>query len=197
MIRNFASKLMLFIIIMLIAFCIVVHAEEIKQGIQKLPQISQDDSRMTSDQFTYGLLGNLKNVSGSILAYSIEYDIDPILVASIAALESGWDSSPVAERYNNLFGWTNNDGTYKVFETKDECIEFVCKQIKENYLTPNGKYFEGYEIAYICVHYNGSEEWTKAVIEIYEQITNRVNEYKYYKMVNISNKGLQSNMVCI
>ena len=177
---------------MLIAFCVVAHACEIKQGIQELPQRSQDSPWITSDQFSYSLIGNLKDVSDAILAYSGINEIDPILVASIAALESGWNSSPVAEKYNNLFGWTNNDGTYRRFESKDECIKYVCEQLKEHYLTPDGKYFEGYEIADICVHYNGSEEWTQAIEEIYKQIQNKVNEYNYYKIVNISISSLQT-----
>lgn len=190
--RRIGSKLILIVIIMLIAFCVVAHAAEIKQGIQELPQRSKDVSGITSDQFSYSLIGNLKDVSDAILAYSGVNEIDPILVASIAALESGWNSSPVAEKYNNLFGWTNNDGTYRRFESKDECIKYVCEQLKEHYLTPDGKYFEGYEIADICVHYNGSEEWTQAIEEIYKQIQNKVNEYNYYKIVNISISSLQT-----
>ena len=190
--RRIGSKLILIVIIMLIAFCVVAHAAEIKQGIQELPQRSKDVSGITSDQFSYSLIGNLKDVSDAILAYSGVNEIDPILVASIAALESGWNSSPVAEKYNNLFGWTNNDGTYRRFESKDECIKYVCEQLKEHYLTPDGKYFEGYEIADICVHYNGSEEWTQAIEEIYKQIQNKVNEYNYYKIVNISTSSLQT-----
>ena len=190
--RRLGSKLILIIIIMLIAFCVVAHAAEIKQGIQELPQRSKDVSCITSDQFSYSLIGNLKDVSDAILAYSGVNEIDPILVAAIAALESGWNSSPVAEKYNNLFGWTNNDGTYRRFESKDECIKYVCEQLKEHYLTPDGKYFEGYEIADICVHYNGSEEWTQAIEEIYKQIQNKVNEYNYYKIVNISISSLQT-----
>ena len=190
--RRLGSKLILIVIIMMIAFCVVAHAAEIKQGIQELPQRSEDVSCITSDQFSYSLIGNLKDVSDAILAYSGVNEIDPILVASIAALESGWNSSPVAEKYNNLFGWTNNDGTYRRFESKDECIKYVCEQLKEHYLTPDGKYFEGYEIADICVHYNGSEEWTQAIEEIYKQIQNKVNEYNYYKIVNISISSLQT-----
>ena len=190
--RRLGSKLILIVIIMLIAFCVVAHAAEIKQGIQELPQRSKDSFWITSDQFSYSLIGNLKDVSDAILAYSGVNEIDPILVASIAALESGWNSSTVAEKYNNLFGWTNNDGTYRRFESKDECIKYVCEQLKEHYLTPDGKYFEGYEIADICVHYNGSEEWTQAIEEIYKQIQNKVNEYNYYKIVNISISSLQT-----
>lgn len=190
--RRIGSKLILIVIIMLIAFCVVAHAAEIKQGIQELPQRSKDVSGITSEQFSYSLIGNLKDVSDVILAYSGVNEIDPILVAAIAALESGWNSSPVAEKYNNLFGWTNNDGTYRRFESKDECIKYVCEQLKEHYLTPDGKYFEGYEIADICVHYNGSEEWTQAIEEIYKQIQNKVNEYNYYKIVNISISSLQT-----
>lgn len=190
--RRLGSKLILIVTIMLIAFCVVAHAAEIKQGIQELPQRSKDNLCITSDQFSYSLIGNLKDVSDAILAYSGVNEIDPILVAAIAALESGWNSSPVAEKYNNLFGWTNNDGTYRRFESKDECIKYVCEQLKEHYLTPDGKYFEGYEIADICVHYNGSEEWTQAIEEIYKQIQNKVNEYNYYKIVNISISSLQT-----
>lgn len=177
---------------MLIAFCVVAHAYEVRQGIQELPQESKDEPGLTFDQFSYGLLGKLKNVSGDILIASREYDIDPILVASIAALESGWNTSYAANEYNDLFGWTNNDGTYKRFDSKSECIDYVCSMLKEHYLTPDGKYFEGYEIADICIHYNGKEEWTKAVEEIYSQIQERINQYNYYKIVNISLSYLQN-----
>lgn len=189
--QRIGSKLILAVIIMLIAFCMITHAYEVRQGIQELPQESKDESWITSDQFSYSLIGNLKDVSDAILVYSGVNEIDPILVASIAALESGWNTSYAANEYNNLFGWTNNDGTYKRFESKDECIKYVCEQLKEHYLTSDGKYFEGYEIADICVHYNGREEWTQAIEELYEQIQNKVDEYNYYKIVNISISSLQ------
>lgn len=178
---------------MLFAFCLVAHASEIKQGIQKLPQINEDAPELTFDQFSYGLLGDLKNVSGDILISSREQGIDPILVASIAALESGWNTSFAANEYNNLFGWTNNDGTYRQFDSKSECIDYVCQMLKEHYLTPDGKYFEGYEIADICVHYNGQEEWTHAVEEIYSQIKQRIGQYNYYKIVNIALSYVQND----
>lgn len=97
-----------------------------------------------------------------------QFGIDYKLLVSIAALESGWGESHYAKANNNIFGWCSGE---MKFESVRECIFHVAEFLKTEYLTPGGRYFEGYEIADIAIHYNENPPlWTSKVTEIYENL---------------------------
>lgn len=96
--------------------------------------------------------------------------VNAVFLASVAALESGWGTSDLAKDKNNLYGWTSNSGEMKSFNSVGQCILYVAENLKEHYLTPNGKYFNGYEVEDINKHYNGREEWAVAVTGIMKQV---------------------------
>lgn len=99
-----------------------------------------------------------------------ETGVNAVFLASVAALESGWGKSNAANTKNNLFGWTTNKGDLKTFNSKEECILFVARKMKEYYLSPDGKYFNGYEVEDINVCYNGRPEWANAVNNIMDNL---------------------------
>ena len=100
--------------------------------------------------------------------------VNAVFLTSVAALESGWGTSELAQNKNNLYGWTSNGGEMMTFDSKAQCIIYVAEKIKEHYLTPDGKYFNGYEVADINKRYNGRDEWAVAVTDIMEHIQKRV-----------------------
>lgn len=75
----------------------------------------------------------------------------------------GIGSSPIAQKYNNLFGWgipdsgPTSEGNFKSFA---ECIPYVAKEIKRLFLDPDnwryhGDHIFGIEVRYSTAVYNG------------------------------------------
>ena len=154
-----------------------VLVEEVQPVIEPEPEVQYEGvlvpSNLTADELRRGLLYELKDYAEEFIQAEKETGINAVFLSSVAALESGWGRSDVATKRNNLFGWTASSG-YKVFDSKEECISFVAERIKVLYLSPDGKYFNGYEVSDINTKYNGSQHWEDTVTQIMGNITNRI-----------------------
>jgi hypothetical protein len=134
-------------------------------------------SNLTAEELASGLYEPLKQYAECFIQAEKQTGVNAIFLASIAALESGWAKSEVAQNKNNLFGWTSKSG-YRSFGSKEECIAFVAEQLKALYLSPEGIYFNGYDVSDVNVRYNGRESWEDTVTQIMGEITHRINEAK-------------------
>lgn len=130
-------------------------------------------SNLTVEQLEGALYYQLADYAEVFIEAEKETGVNAIFLASVAALESGWGRSKVAKNKNNLYGWTTDTGDYKVFESKEECIKFIAHKFKELYLSPEGRYFTGYEVENINYYYNGRQAWADAVNNIMGGITRR------------------------
>lgn len=76
-----------------------------------------------------------------------ENDFDVLHSIAHAALESGWGTSAIASRKNNIFGFAAYDSSpmasAKKFSSFKECIEIWSDWWNRYYLLPTGKYFNG------------------------------------------------------
>ncbi len=107
----------------------------------------------------------------NFISAEAEYGVNACFLASIAAVESDWGTSNLAKEKNNLFGWRLSNGEYMSFDSTDECIDHVAKYLAENYLDPEGCYYNGDTVADVAVNYcDGNEEWINLVEEIMETI---------------------------
>lgn len=125
-------------------------------------------SKMTADELAQRLRPGLKEFADTFVFAERALGIDATFLAAVATLESGGGTSHLAQSKNNLFGWTNADGTYMDFETKQQCILYCANKIKEQYLTNDGQYFSGYTVEAVNQYYNGSKLWEDVVTEIME-----------------------------
>jgi putative mannosyl-glycoprotein endo-beta-N-acetylglucosaminidase len=130
-------------------------------------------SGLTAAELEAGLLGNLKPYAAAFVEAERETGINAVFLAAVAALESGWNTSAVAENKNNLFGWSAATG-YADFESKEDCIAEVAGCIKTLYLSPDGIYFNGYTVEAVNIRYNGNEQWETAVLQIMQDIQRRI-----------------------
>lgn len=147
----------------------------------------KSESNVTSQALENSLYYNLKDLSDTFIECEEKYGVNAIALASIAAVESGWGNSKLAENKNNLFGWRKSSGSYMSFTSKSECIEYVAKSLSENYLDENGKYYSGgTRTANIALRYSESETWKDTVNEVAKQIENRCSEYE----------ELETEMIC-
>lgn len=130
-------------------------------------------SGLTAAELEAGLLGNLKPYAAAFVEAERQTGINAVFLAAVAALESGWNTSAVAENKNNLFGWSAATG-YADFESKEDCIAEVAGCIKTLYLSPDGIYFNGYTVEAVNIRYNGNEQWETAVLQIMQDIQRRI-----------------------
>ena len=130
-------------------------------------------SNLTAEQLEEALYYRLADYAEVFIEAEEETGVNAIFLASVAALESGWGRSKVAKNKNNLYGWTTDTGDYKTFESHEECIKFIAHKFKELYLSPDGRYFTGYEVKNINYYYNGRQAWEDAVNNIMDGILRR------------------------
>lgn len=106
-----------------------------------------------------------------------ETGVNAIFLASIAALESGWGSSPNARNKNNLFGFGSYDydsSQTVVFSSKTQGVVKVARALRRDYLNTNGAYFHGATPSGVNVKYCTSSNWKNQVTTIMNMIVNRV-----------------------
>ena len=89
------------------------------------------------------LRGALEGKGTVFVQCSLEYKVDPILVASISMLESKNGTSQWTRDYNNIGGLYGNSGRPSTFDSVDECIRYMCKTLRTMYYdegltTPEG-----------------------------------------------------------
>ena len=89
---------------------------------------------LSTEELEAVLKYDLKEYAEEFLQAEEEYNINACLLASIAALESGWGRSALAKNKNNLFGWKGKDG-YKEFESPERCIDFVAWKLSKKYIS--------------------------------------------------------------
>lgn len=124
---------------------------------------------LSEAQLTNGLRKSLKTYAWAFLEAERTYNVNAVFLSAVAAFESGWGESSIARNRNNLFGWTGNGG-YRYFDSVPECIMYVAKHLRTNYLTPGGSCFHGYEVEDIAVSYCPGGYWSGQVKSIMRMI---------------------------
>ena len=106
------------------------------------------------------------------------YGISSLYLLAHACEESAWGTSQIAP--NNLFGFNADDanpaGDASSFVSQAACIDFVARFIKQNYLTPGGKYYNGDTLHDIFIKYSSSHDVeATTVAEIMTLITSHIS----------------------
>jgi hypothetical protein len=105
-----------------------------------------------------------------------------LYLAAHAALETGWGTSRIFKDKNNLFGYGAYDrdpynSAYR-FASVQDCIYYAANKIKENYLTPGGKYYNGPTLVGMNVKYASDKQWHKKIANIMAQIAKHDPNFK-------------------
>lgn len=136
-----------------------------------------EKSEVHPDDLEQVLYYELSGLSYAFADAEIESGVNAIALASIAAIESDWGRSERATENNNLFGWKNSDGDYMDFYSKEECILYVAKKLREKYLNEDGSFYHGDTLlSTIGNTYSGSNEWADSITDVYDGIIERLNE---------------------
>lgn len=88
-----------------------------------------------------------------IWEYCHEQDVNEMFVVGIKATESYWGQDKKAQRTNNYSGILNSDGSLKHYETEEQEIQELVNNLAQNYLKPEGKYYNGSTIHGVNTEY--------------------------------------------
>jgi beta-N-acetylglucosaminidase len=117
----------------------------------------------TASELDNVLKYELKGLGKYFIKAEKDYGVNAIFLCSVAALESGWGRYCFKE--NNMFGYGNLS-----FASRAECIDFVASKISKNYLSKEGKYYNGCTVKGVNKRYNGRQEWEDTVVQIMNSI---------------------------
>lgn len=95
------------------------------------------------------------------------FGVNAIFLCALAIHESNWGNSRIAQDKNNLFGFRAYDRSpYEsaaAFKSYGDCILYVGKYLRDNYLTKGGKYYKGTSIIAVNKSYATDKNWAYKV----------------------------------
>ncbi|MDK2867007.1 MAG: hypothetical protein PWP38_1322 [Clostridiales bacterium] len=96
-----------------------------------------------------------------------KYGVNALFLTGLAAHESAFGSSRIAQSKQNLFGFQAYDASpfssAKTFGTFEDGIDSVAQYLKTAYLTPGGKYYNGASIDAVNKRYATDQNWANAI----------------------------------
>ncbi|GEM_PF-2965177 len=96
-----------------------------------------------------------------------EYGVNALVIASIAAHESGFGRSEIARDKNNLFGFgAHYYAPYRsahTFESIEAGTSYISSFIRSQYLSREGRYYNGNTLRSMNVHYASDRDWADKV----------------------------------
>lgn len=138
----------------------------------------RNTSNLTAEEFDKMLEGtNLYGLGEALEKAEQEYSINGLYLMGLACLESGYGTSSYAINRNNLVGWNavdSNSNKASYFESKLECILYVAGKLKTNYLSENGKYFNGYTAKAIDIKYCSDSNHADKIISIVNKLVKKL-----------------------
>lgn len=142
-------------------------------------------SNLTSTQLI-GILnaqgGNAKNFipyASGIITAEHKYNVNAFFLIGVEALESGWITSKISQRCNNLGGvcassahpsngcGSNSNCSFAYFNSVNDFIDYHANMLNKNYLTPGGAYYHGKSPSAVVTNYcPGCSSWPSNVTSI-------------------------------
>ena len=138
-------------------------------------------TNLTAEELEYGLKNtNLQGLGKDFKKAEEKYEVNAILLMGMAKHETGNGHSYLAKTKNNLFGFNAIDqdpiNSANTFKDKGESIDHVAKFLKENYLSEDGKYYNGISTKSIGKLYASDPEWSNKVDYMREVCRNILQE---------------------
>lgn len=122
-------------------------------------------SNVTEEELTKMLKGTkMEELVPYLVATEDNYGINVIVLTSIIANNSNWNTSERSEKYNNVSHLGDKNGLK--FNSKEECIDFTAKLLSEEYLQEEGTYFKGYSLKDISINFCNSDIWVNNINNI-------------------------------
>lgn len=105
-----------------------------------------------------------KHLSSDVIRLCAEYEVSAEFIAALMRWEHRTD-------LHNYFGWSDGNGLI-TFDNDLQCLEVVIPKIRENYLEPDGIYYNGATVDGVSIKYNNSAQWRETISAEVERMTN-------------------------
>jgi len=125
----------------------------------------------TGSQIDNALKGtDLQGLGKYFSFYAWQNNISSLYLTAHAIHESGWGTSYIAKRKNNLFGFGAYDSSpywsADYFPSREACIEYVSGFIAKNYLWKGGLYYVSPTLKGMNKHYASDPNWSTKIASI-------------------------------
>lgn len=151
-------------------------------------------SNLTSTQLI-GILnaqgGNAKNFipyASGIITAEHKHNVNAFFLIGVEALESGWITSQISQRCNNLGGvcassahpsngcGRNSNCSFAYFNSVNDFVDYHANMLSKNYLTPGGSYYHGKSPSAVVTNYcPGCSSWPGNVTSIANSLFSKVS----------------------
>lgn len=135
--------------------------------------VEQLDAAMRDIRPDYGLRPALE----AIVQAEHKHGINAIFVAAHASTETGWGKSQICVLKNNLFGFNaidSNPGRADSYTSQAESVRLYADFLAENYLNPQGRYFNGPTPSGIMKRYaSAGDKAAATIVNIMNMIAER------------------------
>ncbi|CAM3981063.1 PA14 domain-containing protein [Mesobacillus zeae] len=124
---------------------------------------------------------NVKKPESPLKAYAQDFidvqnksGVNAQYLVAHAIWETGWGSSTLTKYKRNFFGYGAYDSCpftcAYYFPTGYDSINYVAYQVKTDYLTPGGRYYNGPDLIGMNVKYATDPNWKNGIANLMEQI---------------------------
>jgi beta-N-acetylglucosaminidase len=130
--------------------------------------LASGENAQTINSFLAGTA--LAGLGDSYMQAEKAYGVSARYLVAHSIEESGWGTSAIAHDKHNLFGYGADDsnpyGDAVSFPSFDACIQFVAQKVRDNYLTPTGRYYHGPTLRGMNVDYASDPFWAAQIAAI-------------------------------
>lgn len=135
-----------------------------------------EPSNITREEAYIMLEGTALQTLSNAYVYMEElYGVNAIYLMSLSAEESGWGRSQLAITHNNIGGIKSSNG-WMYFSDWGECLDYKARLLKNQYLSENGDYFNGYSIWNVNIKYCEQNTWADNINSIAYGLLNKINK---------------------
>lgn len=135
-----------------------------------------EPSNITREEAYIMLEGTALQTLSNAYVYMEElYGVNAIYLMSLSAEESGWGRSQLAITHNNIGGIKSNSG-WRYFSDWGECLDYKSRLLKNQYLSEDGDYFNGYSIWNVNIKYCEQKTWADNINSIAYGLLNKINK---------------------
>ena len=111
---------------------------------------------------------SMTTIGDSLYTIEQEYDVNGLYLLGIASLESGWGTSGLATKSNNIYGLLG-----RKFDSVDKCTEYMGSWIRSEYIDKGYDTLDKIQTKY-CP--NGGSKWINHVTWCMNRYINAANE---------------------
>ena len=112
-------------------------------------------SEKTPEELAVYMHPETRHLAEDVVRICEEYGVNAEFIAAVMR----WERRP---DLCNWFGWTGASGLM-TFDSDIECLETVIPLIRQNYLEPDGCYYNGATVEGVSIFYNNSDFWRDTI----------------------------------